>query len=237
MEVKRSPIVKFLILAGIFLLPAFFIVILNQGTPSFFELPYFGEHEIVKKEVGGKMVNDTIHYKVDTFSFTDIDNNSITEKDFDNKILIVNFISGKCPNDSLNVCPINFMEFKRYVYDDFVNDIDFDDVRIISHVLSNNDTVADMRLMYDFHNIEGNKWIFVKGMENAFFDMELGKGNPWLKADPFYGNDKEAYIITLLLDKERHVRGKYVTALSPDITRISKEIVLLLSEEYHKKND
>ena len=73
------------------------------------------------------MVNDTIHFKVDTFSFTDIDNNSITEKDFEDKILVVNFISGKCPDDSLNVCPINFMEFKRYVYDDFVNDIDFDD--------------------------------------------------------------------------------------------------------------
>ena len=56
MEGKRSPIVKFLILAGIFLLPAFFIVILNQGTPSFFELPYFGEHEIVQKEVGGKIL-------------------------------------------------------------------------------------------------------------------------------------------------------------------------------------
>jgi|TARA_B110000495_G_C23026971_1_gene610508 protein SCO1/2 len=237
MESKKSPIIKFIILAGIFLLPAFFIVILKQGKPSFFELPYFGEHEIVQKEVGGKIVNDTIHYKVDKFSFTDADNNLLTEKDFENKILIVNFISGKCPNDSLNVCPINFMEFKRYVYDDFVNEEGFEDVRIISHVVNSNDTVADMNLMYKHHEVKGDKWIFVKGMKNAFFDMELGKGNPWLKEDPFYGNDKEAYIITLLLDKERHVRGKYVTALSPDITRISKEIVLLLREEYLKKND
>ena len=234
---NKKKIFKFLILAGIFLLPAFFIVILKQGKPSFFELPYFGQHEIVQKEAGGKMVNDTVHYKVDTFSFTDVDNNIITEKDFEDKILIVNFISGKCPNDSLIVCPINFMEFKRYVYDDFVNDIDFDDVRILSHMVNSNDTVADMHLMYKHHEIKGDKWIFVKGMENAFFDMELGKGNPWLKKDPFYGNDKEAYIITLLLDKELHVRGKYVTALSPDITRISKEIVLLLREEYLKKND
>ena len=210
---------------------------LKQGTPSFFELPYFGEHRVIQKEFEGKMVNDTIHYKVDTFSFTDVDNNIVTEKDFEDKILIVNFISGKCPNDSLTVCPINFMEFKRYVYDDFVNDIHFDDVRILSHMVNSNDTVADMHLMYKHHEINGDKWIFVKGMENAFFDMELGKGNPWLRKDPFYGNDKEAYIITLLLDKERHVRGKYVTALSPDITRISKEIVLLLREEYFKKND
>jgi len=237
MDSKRSPIIKFIILAGIFLLPAFFIVILNQGTPSFFELPYFGEHEIVQKEVNGKVVNDTIHYTVDSFSFTDVDNNILTEEDFEDKILLVNFISGKCPNDSLNVCPINFMEFKRYVYDDFVNDKNFDDVRIISHVLSDNDTVNDMRLMYKYHEIQGDKWVFVKGMENAFFDMELGKGNPWLKKDTFYGNEREAYIITLLLDKDRHVRGKYVTALSPDISRISKEIVLLLREEYLKENE
>ena len=78
---------------------------------------------------------------------------------------------------------------------------------------------------------------FCKRHGKCLFDMELGKGNPWKKGDSFYGNEKEAYIITLLLDKERHVRGKYVTALSPDITRISKEIVLLLREEYLKKND
>jgi len=234
---NKKKIFKFLILAGIFLLPAFFIVILKQGTPSFSELPYFGEHEIVQKEVGGKMVNDTIHYKVDTFSFTDVNNKVVTEKDFEGKILIVNFISGNCPNDSLNICPINFLEFKRYVYDGFVNKDQFEDVNIISHIISDNDTVTDMRLMYNHHQIKGDKWIFVKGMENSFFDMELGKGNPWLKKDEEYGNERAAYVLTLLLDKERHVRGKYVTALSPDITRISKEIVLLLREEYLKKND
>ena len=234
---NKNKIFKFLILAGIFLLPAFFIVILKQGTPSFSELPYFGEHEIVQKEIGGELVNDTIHYKVDTFSFTDVDNNIIAERDLDDKILIVNFISGKCPNDSLNVCPINFMEFKRYVYDDFVNDIDFDDVRILSHMVNSNDTVADMHLMYKHNEIKGDKWIFVKGMENAFFDIELGKGNPWEKKDTFHRNEREAYMMTLLLDKDRHIRGKYLTIKSSEITRITKEIVLLLREEYLKKND
>ncbi len=129
------------------------------------------------------------------------------------------------------------MEFKRYVYDDFVNDIDFDDVRILSHMVNSNDTVADMHLMYKHHEIKGDKWIFVKGMENAFFDMELGKGNPWEKRMTFYGNEREAYMMTLLLDKDRHIRGKYVTIKSSEITRITKEIVLLLREEYLKKND
>ena len=234
---NKNKILKFLILAGIFLLPAFFIVILKQGTPSFSELPYFGEYEIVQKEIGGELVNDTIHYKVEAFTFTDVDGNVITEEDFKDKILIVNFISGKCPNDSLNVCPVNFMEFKRYVYDDFVNDTDFDDVRILSHMVNSNDTVADMHLMYKHHEIKGDKWIFVKGMENAFFDIELGKGNPWEKKDTFHRNEREAYMMTLLLDKDRHIRGKYLTIKSSEITRITKEIVLLLREEYLKKND
>ena len=234
---NKNKILKFLILAGIFLLPAFFIVILKQGTPSFSELPYFGEYEIVQKEIGGELVNDTIHYKVEAFTFTDVDGNVITEEDFKDKILIVNFISGKCPNDSLNVCPVNFMEFKRYVYDDFVNDTDFDDVRILSHMVNSNDTVADMHLMYKHNEIKGDKWIFVKGMENAFFDIELGKGNPWEKKDTFHRNEREAYMMTLLLDKDRHIRGKYLTIKSSEITRITKEIVLLLREEYLKKND
>lgn len=229
---NKKKIFKFLILAGIFGLPAFFIVILKQGEASFFELPYFGEHTVTQKNVDGKTVSDTTYYKVDTFSFTDENGELVTEKDFEDKILLVNFISGNCPNDSMNVCPINFKEFKRYIYNGFVNEKGFDDVRIISHVISDGDTATDMRLMYKYHEIDSEKWKFVKGTENSFFDMELGKGNPWNKKDTFYGNEREAYIITLLLDRNRHVRGKYLTTYSHHVSRISKEIILLLREEY-----
>lgn len=232
MKSKKSVVLKFIILAGIFGLPAFFILILKQGEPSFFRLPYFGEYTVTQKNVDGKTINDTSFYKVEAFSFTDEEGNLVTEKDFEDKILLVNFISGKCPNDSMNICPINFLEFKRYVYNGFVNEKGFDDVRIISHVLSENDTVADMKLMYKHHQIDSDKWKLVKGMKNEIFDMELGKGNPWVKKDEFYGNEREAYIITLLLDKDRHVRGKYLTTYSHHISRISKEIVLLLREDY-----
>ena len=95
-------------------------------------------------------------------------------------------------------------------------------------MVNSNDTVADMHLMYKHHEIKGDKWIFVKGMENAFFDIELGKGNPWEKKDTFHRNEREAYMMTLLLDKDRHIRGKYLTIKSSEITRITKEIVLLL---------
>ena len=54
--------------------------------------------------------------------------------------------------------------------------------------------------------------------------MSLSQGNPWNKKDTIYGYDKEAYIMTLMIDKEFNVRGKYMTTLAPEVRRITKEI-------------
>ena len=40
--------------------------------------------------------------------------------------------------------------------------------------------------------------------------------------------------MTLMIDKEFRVRGKYMTTLAPEIRRITKEISLLLMEENDK---
>ena len=55
--------------------------------------------------------------------------------------------------------------------------------------------------------------------------------NPWNKKDTIYGYEKEAYIMTLMIDKEFNVRGKYMTTLAPEVRRITKEISLLIREE------
>ena len=46
---------------------------------------------------------------------------------------------------------------------------------------------------------------------NPFFDNDFQKGNPWNKEDSLYGFDKEAYLMTLLVDKNQKIRGKYLT--------------------------
>lgn len=232
---NKQVLKKILIFAGMFGLPAFFILFLLQGEPHFYDNPYLGEHKVITKIVDGKTITDTIYYKVNSFTFTDENNVEVTEKDYQDKILLVNFMTADCPNDKMNVCPMNFHEFSRYIYDELLDNKGFEDIRILSHFLSDGDTVEDMKLTYAHHNINKEKWRFVKGMENDIFNAKLGLGNSWERKDSIYGNEREAYIFTLLLDRERHVRGKYVTTLSVDISRITKDISLLLREEREKK--
>ncbi len=228
---KNKVGLKILIFAGMIGFPAFFILFLMLGEPTFHRLPYFGEHKIITKEVDGKTVNDTIWYKVNSFSFTDVEGKPVTEKDYEGKIILANFFSGNCPSDSMNECPMNFLEFERFIYSELESNKGFKDVRILSHFIGEQDTVAEMKLMYEHHNINPDIWKFVKGSENSIFDAELGTGNYWQKKDTVYGNEREAYIITLLLDKERHIRGKYLTTQSSEISRITKEVSLLIREE------
>lgn len=228
---KNNIIKKIVLFAGICGLPAFFILVLNLGKPHFERLPYLGEHEVSKNIIDGVEVVDTIFYKVDGFSFEDENGNQVTEKDFEDKILLVNFISANCPHDSMNVCPMNFQMFKRLIYDEFLDNKGFKDVRIISHFLSDGDTAADMKLTYQHYNINPEVWRFVKSQENSIFDAPLGLGNSWEKPDTVYYNEREAYVMTLLLDRDRHVRGKYLTTMTDQIHRMTKEISLLLREE------
>lgn len=222
---------KILLFAGMIGLPAFFILFLKQGKPHFHKLPYLGEHTVVMKSIDGKDVLDTVYYRVNTFSFKDENNQVVSEKDFIDNIVLVNFMMADCPSDSMNLCPMNFFEFKRSIYDELRDNIGFKDVRILSHFISNGDTVEDIKLTYAHHNIDKDKWRFVKGQQNEIFDAKLGLGNSWERKDSIYHNEREAYIFTLLLDKNRHVRGKYLTTMSAEIARITKEISLLLREE------
>ena len=64
-----------------------------------------------------------------------------------------------------------------------------------------------------------------------YFDNEFTNGNPWTKPDTMFGFDRQAHLMTLLVDKKQQIRGKYFTYNFGEIRRITKEISLLLKEE------
>mgnify|MGYP002629970515 FL=1 len=64
-----------------------------------------------------------------------------------------------------------------------------------------------------------------------YFDNEFTQGNPWTKPDTMFGFDRQAHLMTLLVDKKQQIRGKYFTYNFGEIRRITKEISLLLKEE------
>jgi len=209
--------------AAMFGLPALFIFVFVQGEQIYHQTPYFGEPTIVG--------NDTIPYKVNTFDFEDIDGKKYSLNDFDDKYVVFNFLESTCPYEG---CNLNFKIFKYLVYDEFEGNEGFNDAVIVSQIFGI-DALERVKTIRSELNINPEKWIFIQGDYQPFFDLELERGNPWQKKDTIYNYQREAYIMTVLKDVDGYIRGKYVTTIADEVMRISKDISMLKKEQRDKK--
>ena len=229
---KRSLLSKILLFAGILGFPAFFIIFFSLGKQRFETLKYYGDHKIITKNIDGKEVQDTIFYQVPGFKFKNHLNEWVTKEDFKNKIVLVNFVYKDCPND---FCPIDFQNFKMFVADEINKNKGFEDDRIISLFVGENDTLNEMKEFIKYHKINTDKWNIVTGDMGQIYDTDMKTQNPWQEKDSIFGLEKVAYNMTLLLDRDMHIRGKYITSQTSENKRITKEISILIREENEKK--
>ena len=208
---KKGAVILFSILIGFSLLIAFLI----SGSPVYVDQPVFGEFH-------------------DSFTFSDENNNEINSEDLSEKIVLYNFLSTDCPTD-FNKCPFRLEWFKIKIYNELVNNKGFEDVVVVSSFIDKYPDLNHRMKQFRVHNnLDSEKWKFITTDYHPFFDMNFKQGNPWLKKDTLFGFDREAYLMTLLVDKNQQVRGKYFTYNFGEVRRITKEISLIIKEE---KND
>lgn len=204
---KKGAIILFSILIAFSLL----IVFLISGSPVYVEQPVFGEFH-------------------DSFVFHDENNNEVKSEELNEKIVLYNFLSSECPTN-FKKCPLRLEWFKIKIYDELVSNKGFKDVVIVSVFIDKIPDINDKMQQFRMHNnLNSDKWIFATTDHHPFFDMNLKQGNPWLKKDTLFGFDREAYLMTLLVDKDQKIRGKYFSYNFGEVRRITKEISLLLKE-------
>jgi len=214
---KSKTTQRIVIFAGILIVPAFFIFLFSKASPKYSTIPYFGEHKITE--------NDTVFYTVHGFQFDGI-KGKLSEKDFEGKYLIVSILFNTCPHN----CNIPFEQFKYFFYNDLAkNKSKFDDVHLLSQVVG--DSIIDLETMYNYLEIDKNRWTLAIGNENAIYDVNLLKKNPWQTADTVNGFERGAYGLILLLDKQRHIRGVYQCNRTSEFDRLEDELVLLKRED------
>lgn len=221
---------KIIIIAGIFLLPAFFILIFKTGKANFYDLKYYGDHQVLTNTHDGITSVDTVFYKVKDFTFTDHLGHPLTKKDVTNKILVVNIIHGNCPSEN---CNVDFFSFKKFIAKEVMGNKKFKDVEILTCYVPNNpnDALKEITDFVDFHQVDTQKWRIVMGDMGQIYNTNMETQNPWLEKDVEFGYDNVAQTMTLLIDKNGHIRGKYITKFTSEIKRITKEISILLKEE------
>jgi protein SCO1/2 len=177
-------------------------------------LPFLG-NSIVKG-------TDTIYPKIGDFSFIDQDSNTITNKTFQNKIYVADFIFLSCPT----ICPRMHTELTS-VYNTYKSN---PNILFLSHTIDpENDTVERLKAYTTSKGIN-EKWHFVTGNKDSIYS--IATKSYFATA---YKNAKEpgGYVHSggfLLVDKNRFIRGVYDGTNPEETKRLIRDIKVLLSE-------
>lgn len=177
-------------------------------------LPYLG-NPIVEN-------NDTIYPKIADFKFTDQDNQIVTNKTFENKIYVADFIFLSCPT----ICPKMTSELQK-VYAVYKTN---PTVQLLSHTIDpENDTIERLKLYSESIGITNN-WYFVTGeKENIYTIAEKSYFTTAYKDT----NEPGGYVHgggLVLVDNHGHIRGVYDGTNTEETKRLIADIGILLKE-------
>jgi len=163
---------------------------------------------------------------VQPFSFTDQDNQVITQKDLAGKVYVAEYFFTTCKG----ICPKLNTNMKS-VYEAFKNEKGF---AILSHTVDpETDTVARMKRYADSLGAKTGNWFFLTGKKDSLYHAARVS---YLLDDPKNGNDKieDQFIHTqffALVDKSGRVRKIYDGLKKEELAELEKDIPVLLNEK------
>lgn len=198
-----------------------------QPNTSEDTLPILGEREAVAREVDGKTVVDTVYHQIPDFAFVNQDSQRVTQETVAGKVYVTDFFFTTCPS----ICPKMKNQMLR-VYEKYK---DNPNVVLLSHTIDPaHDTVAVLKEYAERLNVRTDKWHFVTGDRDSIYDMALKY---------FVGAQEDKEVEGgfshsghfMLIDQNRHIRGKYEGTEQEDVDRLLVDIDRLLKEQQHEK--
>ena len=194
----------------------FTIISIISCESSSRKLPILGEREFIN--------GDSVYHTIPDFSFVNQDNQTITNKNYEGKIYVADFFFTTCPT----ICPIMKKQMLR-VYEKFKEN---PKVGILSHSIDpRHDSVQVLKEYAARLGVKSKMWNFVTGDKAKIY--EIGEKSYYVTA----GEDSTAAggIIHsgafILVDTKRRVRGVYDGTKETDVTKLLKDMDVLLNEK------
>lgn len=179
------------------------------------KLPIFGHTTIIE--------NDTIYSTIKPFSFINQDSITITEKTYEDKIYVTDFIFLSCPS----ICPKMTSELQR-VYEAYK---DNPNIYFLSHSIDpKRDTIPRLKTHTKKLGLEGLKWSFVTGEKDSIYAIANESYFAAAFADE---NAPGGYIHSgnfFLIDAQKRIRGVYVGTNPSETEKLITDIKVLLKE-------
>jgi protein SCO1/2 len=194
-----------------------FLFVACETTPikKSVALPYIGE-----KKLAGQDGKDTIYHTIQSFSFTNQYNETVSEKTIEGNIVVADFFFATCQS----ICPKMSSQLV-HVQNAFKAD---KDVLILSHTVNPaHDTVEVLKGYGESYGAIKNKWHFLTGNKKEIYDLarysylvnaleEDGTAEGFLHSE-----------LLILVDANKNIRGMYDGTDSLAVVKLIADIKLL----------
>lgn len=186
-------------------------------------LPYYNSPDFTPEWIDKKdKAFESIH-RIGSFSFTNQNGDTITNKDLQGKIYIADFFFTVCPS----ICPKMTSNLIK-IQNEFRNN---PTVRIVSHtVMPWVDSVSVLKQYAESYGIQSEKWHLLTGLKEEIYSLARDS----YFAEKELGPDKDSYEFlhtenVLLIDESGRIRGVYNGTLPLEMTRLSMDIKTLIT--------
>lgn len=188
------------------------------------KLRIFRPSDVNPKLVDASLTGNNAPHRVGDFSFYNQLGETVTQKNLEGKIYVADFFFTTCPS----ICPKMATQMQR-VFERFKAN---EQVMLVSHtVMPEVDSVPVLAEYAKKYGADGGKWLFLTGDKKHLYEMAR---KSYFAAPGEGSGDEHDFIHTenfVLVDAKRRIRGYYDGTSTEDVTRLMKEIEMLLEEE------
>ncbi len=193
-----------------------------QGIQS--PVPYYIDRDLTPVWLNEASANGV--HRIPEFSLLNQAGERVTEKDFDDKVVIASFFFTNCAQ----VCPILKSRLST-LQDDYLDD---DRVMLVSHsIIPEADSVSVLARYAERNGVARRTWQLLTGTHEELYG--LARDGYFVNVDTGAGDTQGTDLIhtetILLLDGERRIRGVYSGTIELEMVRIRQDIEELLAVE------
>lgn len=188
-------------------------------------LPFFGERRAKTITINGIPQTDTLYHQVPEFQFINQNNDYIGSDQVYGRIYVANYFFCSCPS----ICPRMMKQLSRVDSTYKGNP----DIWILSHTVDpENDTVARLKRYEEKNGYnQSGRWHLLTGNKQVLYDQAYkgyfsSAGEDAAAPGGFLHSEQ-----VFLIDRFGHIRGIYGGTEPNEISRLIKEIGILLEEE------
>ncbi|QTD39052.1 SCO family protein [Polaribacter batillariae] len=215
---KSLPTLIFLVVFSAIAIPVFYHLLKVDK-----KLKIYNPADVNPQLVDETMLHVQKNHKIADFRLINQNGETITNKNYTNKIYIADFFFTRCKTICIAMA-YNMSELQEYYKND-------DDIMFLSHsVTPVMDSVSVLKKYAENKGVIDGKWNVTTGAKKHIY--ELARKSYFAVLDEGDGGEND-FIHTeqfILVDKERRIRGYYDGTEKEDMEKLKKDIVLLKKE-------